>query len=100
MTPTEQLWSGFPIPRKGSLARAGPIDTFAAMKFKHRPALWRFAALWFVAMFACGAASAKDFKFQAMLIWATNAEKSPDPKHKPVSDEIRRKLEDLPLKWK
>ena len=45
------------------------------------------------------AAQARDLKFRAVLVWATNAEKSPNPKHKPVDDEVRRKLKELPLKW-
>jgi hypothetical protein len=42
---------------------------------------------------------AADFKYEAQLIWATNDQKSPDPKHKPVEAEVRKKLADLPLKW-
>jgi hypothetical protein len=40
-----------------------------------------------------------ELKFQAILVWATNDSKSPDPKHKPVEPEIRKKLKGLPLKW-
>lgn len=43
---------------------------------------------------------ASELKFEAQLIWATNDEKSPNPKHKKVEDEIRKKLDELPLKWK
>jgi len=42
---------------------------------------------------------AADAKFEAQLIWATN-EESNDAKLKPVDVEVRKKLEDLPLKWK
>ena len=42
---------------------------------------------------------AGELKLEAQLIWATNDEKSPDPKQKPVSPEIRKKLAELPLKW-
>ena len=45
-------------------------------------------------------ARAKDVKLEALLVWATNAEKSPNPKHKPVEPEVRKKLCELPLKWK
>ena len=38
-------------------------------------------------------------KFEAQLIWATN-EQSKDSKLKPVDSEVRKKLDDLPLKWK
>jgi hypothetical protein len=50
--------------------------------------------------FSGSAAKAKDLKFQANLIWATDSETSPDVKHKPVDGEIKRKLSELPLKWK
>lgn len=40
-----------------------------------------------------------ELKFEVQLIWATNDKKSPNPKHKPVEPEIRKKLDELPLKW-
>jgi hypothetical protein len=45
-------------------------------------------------------AQAKELKFNAFLIWATDSEKSPDTKHKVVDGEIRKKLSELPLRWK
>jgi hypothetical protein len=60
----------------------------------------RLALLFLVLTFASIAAQAKDLKYEALLIWATNAENSPDRSHKPVSDEVLRKLRELPLKWK
>jgi hypothetical protein len=45
-------------------------------------------------------AQAKDLKFQALLVWATDAETSPEHSHKPVDAEVLRKLKDLPLRWK
>ncbi len=45
-------------------------------------------------------ALAGEAKFEALLIWATNDSKSPDPKHKPVEADIEKKLAELPLKWK
>jgi hypothetical protein len=44
-------------------------------------------------------ARAKEIKFESLLVWATNAETSPDPNHKPVDAEVRKKLGELPLKW-
>ena len=44
-------------------------------------------------------AEAGDMKLEAQLIWATNDQEDPNPKHKPVSREIREKLNQLPLKW-
>ena len=38
-------------------------------------------------------------KLEAHLIWGTSAEKSPNPDHKPVDQEIKDKLKGLPLKW-
>ena len=37
---------------------------------------------------------------EARLIWGTNAEKSPDPKHKKLEGEMAKKLSELPFKWK
>ena len=42
---------------------------------------------------------AADLKFEAQLIWGTNEKESPDPKHKPIAPDIKKKLEGLPLKW-
>lgn len=42
---------------------------------------------------------AADMKVEAQLLWGTNDSKSPDANHKPVSDEIRKQLKQLPLKW-
>lgn len=46
-----------------------------------------------------GEAIASDAKFAAQLIWATNDKKCDDPKLKPVDEETRKKLKELPLKW-
>jgi hypothetical protein len=43
---------------------------------------------------------AGDVKLEVCLIWGTDDAKSPDPKHKPVDDELLEKLKKLPLKWK
>jgi hypothetical protein len=40
-----------------------------------------------------------ELKVEAQLVWGTNDQKSPDPKHKPVSEDVRKKLLGLPLKW-
>ena len=48
---------------------------------------------------AVALAADPELKLEAQLIWGTNDKASPDPKHKPVSDEVRKKLRDLPLKW-
>jgi len=42
---------------------------------------------------------AAEMKLEAQLIWASNAAKSPNPKHKPVDAEVGKKLASLPLKW-
>jgi hypothetical protein len=36
---------------------------------------------------------------EVQLLWGTDAEKSPNPAHKPVEPEVKKKLEELPLKW-
>ena len=38
-------------------------------------------------------------KLQVQLLWGTNDDRSPDPKHKPVEADVREKLKELPLKW-
>lgn len=72
------------------------------MKLASTPLIhWRWAALFLSALFACAyGAQAEDLKFEVQLIWATNDEKSPNSKHKEVDAEIRKKLDELPLKWK
>jgi hypothetical protein len=42
---------------------------------------------------------AAELKLEAKLIWATDDEKSPDPKHKPVDDAVAKQLQKL-FKWK
>lgn len=61
-------------------------------------AAWIVAALFFFAAISARAGSA-DMKIEAQLIWATNDKHDPNPKHKPVTPEIREKLGQLPLKW-
>lgn len=48
---------------------------------------------------AGGSPGPATLKFEVQLIWGTNDNPSPDPKHKPVDDAIRKKIDDLPLKW-
>jgi hypothetical protein len=57
-----------------------------------------FAALAF--SLSLGAAMAAERKVEARLIWATNDEKSPNPKHKALDGDLAKKLHDMPLKWK
>src|SRR5437868_860826 len=49
---------------------------------------------------ATTSAHANGLKFDVQLIWATNDEKSPDPKHTPVGPELLHKFEKSPYKWK
>ena len=44
-------------------------------------------------------AQAGDLKLEAVLIWGTNSEKSPDPNHKAVNPKLEAKLKKLPFKW-
>jgi hypothetical protein len=45
------------------------------------------------------AAAEANLKLEAQLIWGTNEGHSSDARHKPVDPEIRKKLQELPLKW-
>ena len=47
----------------------------------------------------CNAVAAER-KMEARLIWGTNEDKSPDPKHKPLDADLAKKLREMPLKWK
>ena len=42
---------------------------------------------------------AATMKLQVQLVWGTNDDHSPNPKHKPVEADVRKKLKELPLKW-
>jgi hypothetical protein len=44
-------------------------------------------------------AQSGNIKLEAQLVWGTNDGTSPNPKHKPVDADIRKKLKELPLKW-
>ena len=52
------------------------------------------------AMLTTVGARAADMKLEAQLIWGTTNAISPDPKHKPVDADVKKRLGDLPLKWK
>lgn len=59
------------------------------------------AALGFLLMTAlAGSVQAGELKLEAILIWGTNDEKSPDPKHKAVDPRMAKKLKKLPFKWR
>ena len=61
-----------------------------------RPWFWA----WVVMLAVNGlAAPAADLKLEALLIWGTNEQTSPDANHKPVGPKLKKKLEELPLKW-
>ena len=44
--------------------------------------------------------SAEELKIEAKLLWATNDDTSPNPKHKKVDEEFAKKLRNIPFKWK
>ena len=52
-------------------------------------------------LFVCAGlcAQAATLKLQAQLVWGTNDDHSPDPKHKPIEADVKAKLKELPLKW-
>jgi hypothetical protein len=67
------------------------------------PLITKFpAALLFLFLLGFGFSStarATDLKVTAQLVWGTNDETSPDPKHKPVDAELAKKLSSI-FKWK
>ena len=40
-----------------------------------------------------------DKKIEVQLLWGTDSPTSPNPDHKPVEPDIKRKLKELPLRW-
>ncbi|HHY84319.1 MAG TPA: hypothetical protein GYA07_02105 [Verrucomicrobia bacterium] len=72
------------------------------MRFRSRLAGWILAALFLGAFVAVTtfAAPGGQLRFKAVLVWATDAEESPNPNHKPADEEVRNALAHLPLKWK
>jgi hypothetical protein len=60
---------------------------------------WAVMGLMAVTLFA-GTARAESGRVEVILVWATNDERSPDPKHKPVDAELARKLGKSPYRWK
>ena len=44
--------------------------------------------------------AAEELKIEAKLLWATNDDTSPNPKHKKVDEEFAKKLRNIPFKWK
>ena len=49
---------------------------------------------------AFGQAPAKpDKKIEVQLLWGTNATNSPKANHKPISQDVQKRLQTLPLRW-
>jgi len=85
------------------------LQTVLRLLASSKPAMRRLTSVkalgrWFwtwLAMLAITslAAPAPDLKLEALLIWGTNEQTSPDANHKPVGPKLKKKLEELPLKW-
>src|SRR5436190_788227 len=60
--------------------------------------IWAFTAFAFLALGELRA-QAGELKFETQLLWGTNEKQSPDPKHKPIAPDIKKKLDGLPFKW-
>jgi acylphosphatase len=61
---------------------------------------WLLAAVGGLALIASsGGAAEANLKLEALLIWGTNDTHSSDPAHKPVTPEVKKKLQELPFKW-
>ena len=50
--------------------------------------------------FFAGASNSSDLKIELQLIWGADVQKSPDPKQKPVSEEVAKTMKASPFKWK
>jgi hypothetical protein len=60
-------------------------------------------SVWLVAVSFLGfggtRAHAAPMTLEVQLLWGTDAAQSPNPAHKPVEPEVKKKLDELPLKW-
>jgi hypothetical protein len=45
-------------------------------------------------------AGPQEMKLEVVLVWGTDDAKSPNPKHKPVDDDLKAQIKKLPLKWR
>jgi len=52
-----------------------------------------------VLVFAALSASAAGLKIEVQLIWGTTNQVSPNAEHKAIGPELKKKLQELPLKW-
>lgn len=90
----------FPKTLMRNLSEVFPTQTTGAAPLFNRlnPLAW--LGLLLASLTATGwTARAADVRVEAQLVWGSNERKSPDAKHKPVSEELLKKLQDLPLKW-
>jgi len=55
--------------------------------------------VWVLAAFAAFSAPASGLKIEVQLIWGTTNQVSPNAEHKAIGPELKKKLQDLPLKW-
>ncbi len=53
----------------------------------------------FLSLGGARALAANPMRLEVQLLWGTDAAQSPNPDHKPVEPEVRKKLDELPLKW-
>jgi|SRR6516225_3788998 hypothetical protein len=57
-------------------------------------------SVWLVAVsFLSFGGAPSPMTLEVQLLWGTDAAQSPNPAHKPVEPDVRKKLDDLPLKW-
>ncbi len=61
--------------------------------------VWAMMGLMMTTLLA-GVARADQMHVEVILVWATNDERSPDPKHKPADAELSRRLRKSPYRWK
>lgn len=62
--------------------------------------VWAMAGLMAATWLTGTARASESGRVEVILVWATNDERSPDPKHKPVDAELARKLGKSPYRWK
>ena len=58
-----------------------------------------FLIVFVLTAFAALSAPAAPMKIEVQLIWGTTNQVSPNAEHKAIGPELKKKLQDLPLKW-
>src|SRR5690348_7669292 len=90
--PVALRWFGCRIQPKRSLL-------IMAMQGRFNNGTMRIPAFSLLLLLSALNALSADVKLDLHLIWGTSEQTSPNSEHKPISQELKKKLQELPLKW-